>query len=587
MSDRSGGRGLVVGAALLLSATLASAHVLDAKTDKVLFKLRADVASQVSKYVSCIAKATEVCEAKGASSSLECDAVTETVAYEPTPGRNTEKFLSALAKCDLKLDMAKKGSDYAGIGCPGDCSGIAGIQRCADFDAYEPVITNQVREAIRTFTAGVGAACPGAPSSPESIKCAADSAKQFFKYGASLSKCQLKCEADAKGNKGGGAPTNDGVCLAGSGSGAFLACEDKAAAKVSSPAAQLFLPAMGSLLDLITTDLFNRSDPTDPNAPDGTLSPCGTCGDDTREGAESCDGSDLVNCVACTESCTCGLPVCGNGVIEGGEACDGAELGACDACAGDCTCTDPVCGNGILESGEACDGAALGECDACASDCGCVEDPILDGAEGTFCSTAIDTGTANYQPLCVPSAGSGRHFRMEGVYLGLSDNGFVYLALGFPTGLESSATNPATPTAGDGRFIFTAGKSVSCTFSWNYFRYSALTTPAANPCSAPAIFDGFRDGSDVPPPAYPGPGTVCLDVTSDNPPRVTMWATGANGADCKDKSTLTALTAVYSKDDWASANNQPINGTTHYAKINNTALATMTTVAVSSNTVLP
>jgi hypothetical protein len=78
-----------------------------------------------------------------------------------------------------------------------------------------------------------------------------------------------------------------------------------------------------------------------------------------------------------------------------------------------------------------------------------------------------------------------------------------------------------------------------------------------------------------------------MDVTGANPARVTLWASGANGVDCKVASTLTALTALYTKDDWSSANIQPVSATTHYAKINGVSLATMSSVAVSSNTVLP
>ncbi|MCW5893679.1 MAG: hypothetical protein KIT14_24455 [bacterium] len=577
---------------MLLSSTIASAHVLDAKGDKVLFKLRADVAKQVTGYTLCLMKAASKCETQGVLSSPECDLSTGAVAYEPTPGTQTVKFQAAIAKCDAKQDLDKKGTDYAGIGCPGDCDAAPGVQQCGTLAAYEAAleVADGVKGQIGMLAVLVdgGCASTGAPDGKARIACVRTGIKQLSKYFGVVSKCAQKCELDLTGKKGGGATTNAGVCLVGDEDvhPSVTECEAKAALKLTQPAASI-TPAVTAILNATTDALFNGEDPTDPDSPAGTLSPCGTCGDGIREGTERCDGSDLGLCDVCNPDCSCGVAVCGNGVIEGDEACDGAALGECDACAGDCTCTEPVCGNGILESGEACDGEALGECGACASDCSCVIDPILDGPAGTFCSTAIDPSTANYQPLCVPTAGSGRHFRMEGIYMGLSDNGFVYLALGFPSGLESTATNPATPTAGDGRFIFTAGKSVSCNFSWNYFRYSAITSPAANPCSVPAIFDGFRDASDVPPPAHPGPGTVCLDVTDDNPPRVTFWATGANGANCKDKASLTAATALYSKDDWASADDQPIHDATHYAKISNIALATMTSVSVSSNTVLP
>jgi hypothetical protein len=67
---------------------------------------------------------------------------------------------------------------------------------------------------------------------------------------------------------------------------------------------------------------------------------------------------------------------------------------------------------------------------------------------------------------------------------------------------------------------------------------------------------------------------------------VTFWATGREGADCEDRYTLTADTALYSKDDWASANNQPVSEVTHFVKVSNTALATLSGVGVSSRLVL-
>jgi hypothetical protein len=633
-------RGLAGAVALLLAGAGAQAHVLDKKADKAAFTLRADVAKQTARYTKCLAKAAAKCEAKGLLSSRECDVVTGALAYEVSPGPETAKFQAALAKCDDKLNLTKKGTLYTEIGCPGDCnSGVAGTQQCADLPAYEAVAAAGLRAHLNTRANILDAACAGegTPDSEARIDCVAEALAQLAKYGDGLAKCLRKCETDDKGTKGGGAVTNAAVCGVPGGSAEVLACEAKAAGKVTNTAALAALAFVTQATGSGSAALFNRQDVTDPDSPAGTLSPCGTCGNNAREGTEVCDGTALGTCDVCAADCTCApavcgndilesgetcdgtalgsclvcdtncecappecgndiiegaeacdgtalgscdacdancecapLAVCGNNVIEGTEACDGTALGSCDACDSNCECAPAVCGNDVIEGTEECDGATLGACSLCASDCGCAEDPILDGVAGTFCTTALSTATTDYQPLCVPAAGSGRHFRIEGAQTS-ANNVFFYLAMGFPS---MPTGNPAT-TTGDGRFIFTGGKSVSCAFAWTYFRYSGITMPAANPCSAPPIFTEYPNG----------PQTVCLDVSASAPPRVTFWATGANGANCKDKSTLTALTALYSKDDWTGT--EPVNESTHFAKLNNTSGVAFTSMAVSSNTVLP
>jgi len=534
-------RGLTAAAALLTIASGAHAHVLDGKADKPEFDLRANVARQTARYTACVAKAAITCEMKGALSSPECSVATGAVAYETPAGKQTARFQKALAACDARLDLLRKGSDYAGIGCPGDCDGDPGLQQCSDLGAYEGQVVTAARAGHDSLSAAIDAACAGSgtPDSDARIKCADAATRQLVKYTSAVFHCAQKCETDATGRSGGGALTNLASCRAGAG-GAFDVCEGRAASRLTSAAAIALRPLVASSVGDATDALFNREDATDPATPAGTQSPCGTCGDGDRAGTEECDGADL------------------NG---------------CDACAADCTCTPAVCGNGAIEGSEACDGASLGACSLCAADCSCAIDPILDGPAGTGCSAALNPAVADYQALCVPSAGSGRHFRIEGAQT-IGNNGFFYLALGFP----AAPTGNPTIAAGDGRFIFTGGKSQSCSYAWSYFRYSGITDPSsASLCTIPSIFGD-----------YPlGPQTVCLDVTTDNPPRVTFWATGANGANCKDASTLTAATALYSKSDWASANNQPVATSTHFLKLSNPALASFSSAAVSSNTVLP
>ncbi|MBU1240447.1 hypothetical protein KJ865_12125, partial [Myxococcota bacterium] len=118
------------------------------------------------------------------------------------------------------------------------------------------------------------------------------------------------------------------------------------------------------------------------------------CGNDTAEGAEACDGSDLLGetCItqgfvtgelACDPDCggfdtsACAGNLCGNDTKEGIEVCDGTDLDGetCDsqgffagdlACNAGCGsfdtsgCVDNICGNDSIEGTEECDGTDLG-----------------------------------------------------------------------------------------------------------------------------------------------------------------------------------------------------------------------------------
>ncbi|MCW5890791.1 MAG: hypothetical protein KIT14_09585 [bacterium] len=507
---------LTAGALVLALGTGALAHVLDPVADKAAIKLRADVAKQQSKYTLCLVKAATKCEARGVVSGVECDLTTGAVAYEPTPGTETAKFQAAIAKCDLKQTLAKKGTDYVGIGCPGDCDpGAPGVQQCSGLPAYEALVEAPDASAVKgqlgllLTVVDAGCASLGASTSAARIACVKNAVAQLAKYASGVFKCQQKCELDAKGSKGGGATTNGPVCLVGPGAHPVVAtCVAKAASKVTIPAAVGVSSVVGAVLNEVTDGLFNREDATDPNSPNGTLSPCGTCGDGVRTGTEACDGADTGICP-----------------------------GACNA---DCTCAPPPV------------------------------DPILGGAAGTFCQTAVNPATADFQPLCVPTAGTGRHFRIEGMQ-NLGNNGYVYLALGFPA---APTGNPAT-SAGDGRFILTGGKSVSCANGWTYFRYSGVQDPPSASLCANPVFGGYNLAA----------AEVCVDVSAGVPARTTFWVTGENGANCRDKDSLTLATALYSKSDWAVA--EAVGTADHFVKLSSASLATATNVAISSNTVLP
>ncbi len=153
-----------------------------------------------------------------------------------------------------------------------------------------------------------------------------------------------------------------------------------------------------------------------------------TCGDDSQDAGEQCDGTDLAgyNCVtidmgfsggtlACADDCTfdfSACEACGDDVIDGAEECDGADLGGatCNSlgfvdgmltCAADCsfdTSGCDSCGNGVIDAGESCDGAALGGLDC--TDLG------MGFTGGTLaCSMGCDYDTAACSGVPWPLAG--------------------------------------------------------------------------------------------------------------------------------------------------------------------------------------
>jgi hypothetical protein len=305
-------------AAVALTTSAALAHVIDPAADKANFKLRADIAKQVSKYTFCLVKAASKCEKKGLNSGVECSLAAGTVAYEMPAGDETAKFLAAINKCDDKLVLTKKGTDYVGIGCPGDCNAAApGTQQCADIPAFEASVEGtagltapkvQLGALATVIDLACGVDLGGMNTDEARIDCASDQAKLLSKFSQGVFKCQAKCETDVKDKKGNGGLTNAPNCLWGdSGADAnFNACVSKVAAKVTpglSPTVSAgVLPLIISAVNDATDGLYNRFDPT--GAPDD--SPCGTCGDNTRAGAEECDGTDDAACPgACAADCTC------------------------------------------------------------------------------------------------------------------------------------------------------------------------------------------------------------------------------------------------------------------------------------------
>jgi hypothetical protein len=309
------------GALALACAGTARANVLNPFADKTLKpaqKLRADVAKQVAAYTFCLAKAAANCEKHGLSSHPECHLNTGIVDYEPSGGKNTDKFTAAITKCDAKINLGKKGftGDYTAIGCPGDCNAAApGTQECAGIAAFQALVTAPSASAVKgqlpLLAAVIDSACatdnPGKlDTDVERITCVADNTKALTKYAQGLFKCEGKCEEDFKDKIGNGGLDNTTACLSGlSAKGAFNACDGSALSKagaLSPTNTSTSLVALRAAINNATQGLYDRFDPTGTDAD----SPCGDCGNNTREGAEMCDGSDLGVCGSCKPDCTCG-----------------------------------------------------------------------------------------------------------------------------------------------------------------------------------------------------------------------------------------------------------------------------------------
>lgn len=315
---------VTVGLVFIVGVSVASAYVLDAKTDSQ--KLRRDVGKRGAKYIQCLVKAATKCEKKGGTSGVECHLDTGVVDYAgdsvlDPKSKQPGKFQASIAKCDDKYTPDKKGTDYVGIGCPGDCVPPAsnGIQRCANMAAYEASVEGTAdpagaKKTLPVLAALIDSACNtnlgGGTNSanPANIDCVTDNAKILTKYTKGLGKCYEKCENDYKDKKGNGGDNDDENCLVtGANDPTFATCVSDALAKAQKKAPLIpqvlavVLPLVNSALDDANDSLYNRFDPTNPNN-----SPCGTCGDNTREGTEDCDGTDDAACPgSCNADCTC------------------------------------------------------------------------------------------------------------------------------------------------------------------------------------------------------------------------------------------------------------------------------------------
>lgn len=146
------------------------------------------------------------------------------------------------------------------------------------------------------------------------------------------------------------------------------------------------------------------------------------------------------------------------------------------------------------------------------------------GASET-CSTTPASGTTQ---VCTPAGAQARHFRIEGVQTS-SPHTSVTLYAGYstqPTGGQAATGN------GQARFIFYHGNSPT-------------------PPPQTTVYYSNQDGGAISFTGFTSTATeLCMDITDSTPPRITLWATGTNAANCKDRATLIEANAVFNKSDW-------------------------------------
>lgn len=179
----------------------------------------------------------------------------------------------------------------------------------------------------------------------------------------------------------------------------------------------------------------------------------------------------------------------------------------------------------------------------------------------TDCATTLSAATGA-QELCEPAAGTGVHYRIQGVQMTGAHVAFC-LTKGW-----SDATCLASPSS--------AGQ----------FKYTLYTGGPPPPAMSYANYGNATNASTTPVPDFKTAlADICFDITQTSPTRVTFWSTGQGGADCGDKSTLTAGNSILNKSDWTDTSAPAVGAS--YAAFSNATGSTAPTITVSTVSALP
>lgn len=268
----------MIGSGLVLLLLAAPAHSVVLADRTPTQKHRRDIGKQTTKYVICLVKASQKCEKNGDEADQECFLATGTV-QGGDPNLDQADFQNRIAKCDSKLNLAKKSptdgadpvGDYEDIGCPGDSVAGGSDQRFTDLTAFQNSVKSSAKTQLDTLSSVLcllGCAQDCGDDTEENLKCLMNDAKRATAYAKSIQKCEDKCERDYKvpDKAGGGGPTdNNQICtVSGAGAANFDTCANKAATKLSAKAsagtASILRPQIDTALDNAANDLFNECD---------------------------------------------------------------------------------------------------------------------------------------------------------------------------------------------------------------------------------------------------------------------------------------------------------------------------------------
>jgi hypothetical protein len=219
-------------------------------------KLRKDVDKQTAKFAICVGKAAVKCEAAGMDETVECNI--SNPAMSTVPQAAIDELVADEAKCVGKLNLSKKGTDYVGIGCPGDSDGVTGgDQPFADFNAYAASVPATTKGQIDLLGGILGPGC----CNMMGTDCVVTQGDLGVAYAKATFKCISKCENDYKNKKGDGGNTDALVnCDPGAPSaGGFTDCMVKAVGKAPGLCALLKNALDGAINDA-RDDLYNEND---------------------------------------------------------------------------------------------------------------------------------------------------------------------------------------------------------------------------------------------------------------------------------------------------------------------------------------
>ncbi|EMY68114.1 hypothetical protein [Leptospira vanthielii] len=172
-------------------------------------------------------------------------------------------------------------------------------------------------------------------------------------------------------------------------------------------------------------------------------------------------------------------------------------------------------------------------------------------ADGTV-DTTMPTIKKGTFALCRPSNGAVRHYRIEGLKI-IGGHTAVSLYVGLPENYSAEVNRNSTLAAGQFGMNFYSGSGTGG-FVPGY-AYANFGPNESN------IKNLTSNGNSTAPPAPTVAGTslinfieqevdLCFDLTAAAPPRLTVWVSGKNTANCKTRTNLTTGNALLNEVTW-------------------------------------